>query len=91
VAGSTRATVPSFQLAAHTKPSPNATYSSPAPTSIVRVSGRGPGSTRQSRPSSELAQTAPPPTAIPGRKLLPSSIGGSARLVRGSIRTIEFA
>ena len=43
------------------------------------------GSTRHSTPSSEVAHTDPAPTAIPNRRLLPSSIGSPVRLVRGSI------
>ena len=51
----------------------------------------GPGSTRHSTPSSEVAHTAPPPTAIPNRRLLPSSIALRMRFVRGSICEIVFS
>ena len=91
VAGSTRDTVLSFQFATHTAPSPNATYRTPAPTSIVRSIGLGPGSTRHSTPSSEVAHTAPPPTAMPNSWLLPSSIALRMRFVRGSICAIVFS
>ena len=52
----------------------------------MRVIGRGPGSTRHSSPSSEVAHTEPAPTATAVSELLPSSISSATRLVRGSIR-----
>ena len=54
---------------------------------MVRVTGSGPGSMRQTRPScSPAAQTAPAPTAMPRSALEPTRIVCPTRFVRGSMR-----
>ena len=64
----------------------------PAPTSIDRAIGLGPGSNRQTRPSAApaVAQTEPAPTAMPSSSFEPDSIVWPGRFVRGLIRVTEF-
>ena len=90
VAGSIRATVPSFQLATHTAPSPNATYWTPAPTSI----GRAAAAAGLDPPQLALLRGGPHRAAADrdARQEVAAELDrGSARFVRGSILVIEFS
>ena len=85
--GSIRETLPSTELAAQTIASPKVMKLTPAPVTMLLVTGCGPGSMRHTRPSfSPVAQTDPAPTAIPSRRFAPTGIVWPTRLVRGSIR-----
>ena len=56
----------------------------PAPTSMLRAIGSGPGSKRQTRPStSAVAQTEPAPTAMPSSPLEFDRIVWPGRFMRG--------